>query len=48
MIYANKYQDLKILNALLVSFEHLAKKVHSIYFVYEELKDVILNYYSKK
>ena len=48
MIYANKYEDLKILNALLVSFEHLTKKVHSIRFVYDELKQLILNYYSNK
>ena len=48
MIYSNKYQDLKILNAMLVSFEHLTKKIHSIYFVYEELKQLILHYYSNK
>jgi hypothetical protein len=48
MIYANKYEDLKILNALLVSFEHLTQKVKSIKFVYDELKQVILDYYSKK
>ena len=47
MIYANKYEDLKILNALLVSFEHLTKKVQSIKFVYDELKQIILDYYSK-
>ena len=48
MIYANKYEDLKILNALLVSFEHLTKKVQSIRFVYDELKQIILNYYSNR
>jgi hypothetical protein len=47
MIYANQYKDLKILNALIVSFERLTKKVHSIRFVYDELKELILDYYNK-
>lgn len=45
MIYSNKYHDMRLLNAFLVSFEHLTKKVRSIEFVYAELKNLILNYY---
>ncbi|MGD9901374.1 MAG: hypothetical protein AB7S44_02420 [Spirochaetales bacterium] len=45
MIYSNKYQDLKIVNALLVSFESMSHKIASIKFVYSELKQILLDYY---
>jgi type III secretion system FlhB-like substrate exporter len=48
MIYSNKYKDLKIINALLVSFEFLGKKINSIRFVYDELKGLIIDYYNGK
>ena len=48
MIYSNKYRDFKILNALLISFEHLTSKIKSIQFVYDELKDIILKYYESQ
>jgi hypothetical protein len=48
MIYANKYRDFKLISAFLVSFEHLTKKVRSKWFVYEELKNVILRYYESQ
>lgn len=45
IIYSGRYKDIKILNSLLVSFEHLSKKVVSIKFVYGDLKRILLDYY---
>ena len=45
MLYSNKYRDVRLLSGFLISFEHLTKKVHSIQFVYEELKKIVVNYY---
>lgn len=48
IIYSGKYKDIKILNSLLVCFEHLSHKVTSIKFVYAELKNLLVKYYNNK
>ena len=39
-------EDIKILNALIVGFEMISKKIKSVKFIYNELKVCLVNYYS--
>lgn len=44
-IYATKYNDIKLVGALLTSFEILTKKINSIKFQKQELHNLLLKFY---
>lgn len=40
-------QNLKILNGLIVGFDFIAQYIKSIKFLYKEMKNVLINFYSE-